>query len=80
MKIGARFVDFSGEERILGMRGDWRTISAKLVIDDEVVAVVQLKSSLSSTVSPSDTYSSRLSTRPSLEADQVEKHTSRRQC
>jgi hypothetical protein len=50
-KIGANFIDHAtGEQKVLGMKGDWKT-NAKLVIDDEVVAVVERDKITSSTVS-----------------------------
>lgn len=48
--MGANFIDFSGEERLLGMKGDWKA-NAELVIDDEVVAVVKKNKILTSKVS-----------------------------
>jgi hypothetical protein len=50
-KIGATFIDHTtGEQKVLGMKGDWKT-NAKLVIDDEVVAVVERDKITNSTVS-----------------------------
>jgi len=49
-KIGAKFIDFSGQERVLGMKGDWK-INSKLVIDDEIVADIKTNKLMSSSVS-----------------------------
>jgi hypothetical protein len=50
-KIGATFIDHTtGEQKVLGMKRDWKT-NAKLVIDDEVVAVVERDKITNSTVS-----------------------------